>query len=101
MHIYYRTADAHASERDSHLCSPLELYEFLWLFFLFVRSRFVAVPEDLVNSYHLLLCILDHIYACVYVSRRIDLLNPTFEGSLRPITVYFGGLLVLLAYPKF
>lgn len=39
------------------------------------------ISDDLVNSYHLLLCALDLVYCnALLCSTRKDLLNPAFKG---------------------
>ena len=50
---------------------------FLW----FVSGNFPAISDDLVNSYHLLLCCCDWFYANALLSNRRDLLNPHFSGQ--------------------
>jgi len=47
---------------------------------LSLAGHFSAISDDLVNSYHLLLCCLDWIYANTLISNRRDLLNPNFSG---------------------
>lgn len=44
-------------------------------------GHFPAISDDLVNSYHLLLCCLDWFYANALMGGRKDLLNPSFEGK--------------------
>jgi len=45
-----------------------------------LAGHFSAIGDDLVNSYHLLLCCLDWIYANTLISNRRDLLNQNFSG---------------------
>lgn len=49
---------------------------------LIFLGNFPAISDDLVNSYHLLLCCLDWFFANVLLSNRRDLLNPDFSGWL-------------------
>ena len=45
-------------------------------------GNFPAISDDLVNSYHLLLCCLDLLYSnALYTKNRQNLLNPNFEGN--------------------
>lgn len=40
------------------------------------------ISDDLVNSYHLLLCALDLVFTSTLLcNARKDLLNPTFKGT--------------------
>ena len=44
-------------------------------------GHFPAISDDLVNSYHLLLCCLDLLYSnALFTRNRRELLNPNFEG---------------------
>eukprot|EP00057_Strongylocentrotus_purpuratus_P006729 XP_011661203.1 PREDICTED: retinoblastoma-like protein 1 [Strongylocentrotus purpuratus] len=43
-------------------------------------GNFPAISDDLVNSYHLLLCSLDLMFANAVLANRRDLLNPEFQG---------------------
>lgn len=45
-------------------------------------GHFPAISDDLVNSYHLLLCCLDLLYSnALFTKNRRELLNPNFEGN--------------------
>lgn len=57
-----------------------EVFNFCWTMFIQVKGNFPAISDDLVNSYHLLLCCLDWFFANVLLSNRRDLLNPDFSG---------------------
>ena len=43
-------------------------------------GNFPAISDDLVNSYHLLLCCIDWVYMNALLSNRKDLLNSKFSG---------------------
>lgn len=46
------------------------------------KGNFRMIGDDLVNSYHLLLCCLDLIFAnAIICPNRGDLLNPSFKGK--------------------
>uniref|UniRef100_A0ABM5G663 Retinoblastoma-like protein 1 isoform X2 n=1 Tax=Pogona vitticeps TaxID=103695 RepID=A0ABM5G663_9SAUR len=62
-------------------CSVKDLFNFCWTLFVYTKGNFSMIGDDLVNSYHLLLCCLDLIFAnallCPY---KKDLLNQSFKG---------------------
>ena len=47
----------------------------------YFSGHFPAISDDLVNSYHLLLCCVDWFYANALIGSRKDLLNPGFTGQ--------------------
>ncbi|NXH22512.1 RBL1 protein, partial [Bucco capensis] len=62
-------------------CSVKDLFNFCWTLFVYTKGNFRMIGDDLVNSYHLLLCCLDMIFAnALLCPNRRDLLNPTFKG---------------------
>ncbi|KAK2724085.1 hypothetical protein QYM36_002436 [Artemia franciscana] len=61
-------------------CTSAELFDFTWTLFSLVRASYPSVSDDLVNSFHLLLCTLDLLLSNVIVLDRRDLLNPNFPG---------------------
>lgn len=61
-------------------CSLLEVFNFCWTMFVQVKGNFPAISDDLVNSYHLLLCNIDWFYTNALLGGRKDLLNPEFSG---------------------
>ncbi|XP_048676429.2 retinoblastoma-like protein 1 isoform X2 [Caretta caretta] len=67
--------------RKQRKCSVKELFNFCWTLFVYTKGNFRMIGDDLVNSYHLLLCCLDLIFAnaLLYPDRR-ELLNPSFKG---------------------
>ena len=50
-------------------------------FSLLFSGNFPAISDDLVNSYHLLLCCIDWFYANAVLSNRADILNLSFDGK--------------------
>lgn len=55
-----------------------------WVLCLFFscKGNFRMIGDDLVNSYHLLLCCLDLIFAnAIMCPNRQELLNPSFKGE--------------------
>ncbi|GFN79274.1 retinoblastoma-like protein 1 [Plakobranchus ocellatus] len=61
-------------------CTSQEVFNFAWTLFIQVKGNFPAISDDLVNSYHLLLCCIDWIFANALLGGRKDLLNKDFEG---------------------
>uniref|UniRef100_A0A2K5XZU0 Retinoblastoma-like protein 1 n=1 Tax=Mandrillus leucophaeus TaxID=9568 RepID=A0A2K5XZU0_MANLE len=62
-------------------CSVKDLFNFCWTLFVYTKGNFRMIGDDLVNSYHLLLCCLDLIFAnAIMCPNRQDLLNPSFKG---------------------
>ena len=49
-----------------------------------VKADFSAITDDLVNSYHLLLSCIDHVYANVILGNRNDLLKE--DGGVHKVT---------------
>ncbi|NXG44751.1 RBL1 protein, partial [Psilopogon haemacephalus] len=63
------------------LCGIKDLFNFCWTLFVYTKGNFRMIGDDLVNSYHLLLCCLDLIFAnALLCPNRRDLLNPSFKG---------------------
>ncbi|TGZ44683.1 hypothetical protein CRM22_011196 [Opisthorchis felineus] len=58
----------------------IDLFRLTWLLFIKSRTSFPAVTDDLVNSYHLLVCCLDWVLGAVMVSGRHDLINVEMNG---------------------
>lgn len=49
-----------------------------------ITGNFPMISDDLVNSYHLLLCALDLVYGnALQCPNRKELLNPNFKGKLK------------------
>ncbi|XP_006881567.1 PREDICTED: retinoblastoma-like protein 1 [Elephantulus edwardii] len=62
-------------------CSAKDLFNFCWTLFVYTKGNFRMIGDDLVNSYHLLLCCLDLVFAnAIMCPNRRDLLNPSFKG---------------------
>ncbi|XP_061421579.1 retinoblastoma-like protein 1 isoform X1 [Lethenteron reissneri] len=62
-------------------CTVSDLFKFCWTLFVRTKANFPMISDDLVNSYHLLLCCLDLMYGnALLSSHRKDLLNPNFQG---------------------
>ncbi|KAJ8302946.1 hypothetical protein KUTeg_019342 [Tegillarca granosa] len=61
-------------------CSLTDVFNFCWTMFVQVKGNFPAISDDLVNSYHLLLCNLDWFYTNALLGARKDLINPEFSG---------------------
>ncbi|XP_043383306.1 retinoblastoma-like protein 1 isoform X4 [Chelonia mydas] len=78
---YEETPKPQRSRKQRRKCSVKELFNFCWTLFVYTKGNFRMIGDDLVNSYHLLLCCLDLIFAnaLLYPDRR-ELLNPAFKG---------------------
>ncbi|XP_068117074.1 retinoblastoma-like protein 2 isoform X2 [Hyperolius riggenbachi] len=62
-------------------CTVSEVFHFCWVLFINAKGNFPMISDDLVNSYHLLLCALDLVYGnALLCPNRRDLLNPSFQG---------------------
>ncbi|XP_077144321.1 retinoblastoma-like protein 2 isoform X1 [Ranitomeya variabilis] len=62
-------------------CTVSEVFHFCWVLFIIAKGNFPMISDDLVNSYHLLLCALDLVYGnALLCPNRRDLLNPNFQG---------------------
>ncbi|XP_051835806.1 retinoblastoma-like protein 2 isoform X1 [Antechinus flavipes] len=62
-------------------CTVSEVFQFCWVLFVYAKGNFPMISDDLVNSYHLLLCALDLVYGnALQCSNRKELLNPNFKG---------------------
>ncbi|XP_037672441.1 retinoblastoma-like protein 2 isoform X3 [Choloepus didactylus] len=62
-------------------CTVSEVFQFCWVLFIYAKGNFPMISDDLVNSYHLLLCALDLVYGnALQCSNRKELVNPNFKG---------------------
>ncbi|NXX50686.1 RBL2 protein, partial [Tricholaema leucomelas] len=62
-------------------CTVTEVFQFCWVLFVHAKGNFPMISDDLVNSYHLLLCALDLVYGnALQCPNRRELLNPNFQG---------------------
>ncbi|GIY19302.1 retinoblastoma-like protein 1 [Caerostris extrusa] len=62
-------------------CTSSEVFSFSWTLFIRVKGNFPAISEDLVNSFHLLLCCVDLIFSNALLAERKDILNEKFIGN--------------------
>uniref|UniRef100_A0A4W3JIT8 RB transcriptional corepressor like 2 n=1 Tax=Callorhinchus milii TaxID=7868 RepID=A0A4W3JIT8_CALMI len=66
-------------------CTVSEVFNFCWVLFVQTKGNFPMISDDLVNSYHLLLCALDLVFGnALLCSNRRDLLNATFKDYKPP-----------------
>ncbi|XP_050169577.1 retinoblastoma-like protein 1 isoform X3 [Myiozetetes cayanensis] len=79
---YEETCKPQRSRKQRRVpCSAKDLFNFCWTLFVYTKGNFRMIGDDLVNSYHLLLCCLDLIFAnALLCPNRRDLLNPSFKG---------------------
>uniref|UniRef100_A0A8C9T7M3 Retinoblastoma-like 1 (p107) n=1 Tax=Scleropages formosus TaxID=113540 RepID=A0A8C9T7M3_SCLFO len=63
-------------------CHISDVFKFCWTLFVYTKGNFRMIGDDLVNSYHLLLCCLDLVFAnALLCANRRDLINPSFKGT--------------------
>uniref|UniRef100_A0AAY4EUZ3 Retinoblastoma-like 1 (p107) n=1 Tax=Denticeps clupeoides TaxID=299321 RepID=A0AAY4EUZ3_9TELE len=61
-------------------CHISDVFKFCWTLFVYTKGNFRMIGDDLVNSYHLLLCCLDLVFGnALLCSNRKDLINPLFK----------------------
>ncbi|NWU99331.1 RBL1 protein, partial [Upupa epops] len=79
---YEETSKLQRSRKQRRVpCGVKDLFNFCWTLFVYTKGNFRMIGDDLVNSYHLLLCCLDLIFAnALLCPNRRDLLNPSFKG---------------------
>ncbi|XP_030635756.1 retinoblastoma-like protein 1 isoform X1 [Chanos chanos] len=62
-------------------CHISDVFKFCWTLFVYTKGNFRMIGDDLVNSYHLLLCCLDLVFGnALLCSNKKDLINPSFKG---------------------
>ncbi|XP_006639808.2 retinoblastoma-like protein 1 isoform X1 [Lepisosteus oculatus] len=62
-------------------CHVSDVFKFCWTLFVYTKGNFRMIGDDLVNSYHLLLCCLDLVFGnALLCPNRKDLINPLFKG---------------------
>ncbi|KAM4583235.1 retinoblastoma-like protein 1 [Fundulus diaphanus] len=62
-------------------CHVSDVFKFCWTLFVYTKGNFRMIGDDLVNSYHLLLCCLDLVFGnALLCANRKDLINPAFRG---------------------
>ena len=67
--------------RKKKIINRDQVRDFTWLFFIHAKSNFPGIADDLVNSYHLLLCVVNFVYLNVLcISSPGRLINPDFPG---------------------
>ena len=62
-------------------CTPSDIYEFIWRMFVLAKGNFPDISDDLVNCYHLLLCVIDWVYINAVLGKRTDLISNEFSGD--------------------
>uniref|UniRef100_A0A8C3AH09 Retinoblastoma-like 1 (p107) n=1 Tax=Cyclopterus lumpus TaxID=8103 RepID=A0A8C3AH09_CYCLU len=66
-------------------CHISDVFKFCWTLFVYTKGNFRMIGDDLVNSYHLLLCCLDLVFGnALLCNNRKDLINPTFKDEPPP-----------------
>ncbi|XP_054639632.1 retinoblastoma-like protein 1 [Dunckerocampus dactyliophorus] len=63
-------------------CHISDVFKFCWTLFVHTKGNFHMIGDDLVNSYHLLLCCLDLVFGnALMCANRKALINPAFIGT--------------------
>ncbi|XP_077385578.1 retinoblastoma-like protein 1 [Festucalex cinctus] len=63
-------------------CHAADVFKFCWTLFVYAKGNFHMIGDDLVNSYHLLLCCLDLVFGnALMCANRKELINPAFIGT--------------------
>ncbi|XP_061544320.1 retinoblastoma-like protein 1 [Phycodurus eques] len=63
-------------------CHVADVFKFCWTLFVYTKGNFHMIGDDLVNSYHLLLCCLDLVFGnALMCANRKELINPAFIGT--------------------
>ncbi|XP_057702474.1 retinoblastoma-like protein 1 isoform X2 [Corythoichthys intestinalis] len=63
-------------------CHTADVFKFCWTLFVYTKGNFHMIGDDLVNSYHLLLCCLDLVFGnALMCANRKELINPAFIGE--------------------
>uniref|UniRef100_A0A3B5PP90 Retinoblastoma-like 1 (p107) n=1 Tax=Xiphophorus maculatus TaxID=8083 RepID=A0A3B5PP90_XIPMA len=66
-------------------CHITDVFKFCWTLFVYTKGNFRMIGDDLVNSYHLLLCCLDLVFGnALLCANRKELINPSFRGQRAP-----------------
>uniref|UniRef100_A0AAY4EV05 Retinoblastoma-like protein 1 n=1 Tax=Denticeps clupeoides TaxID=299321 RepID=A0AAY4EV05_9TELE len=74
-------------------CHISDVFKFCWTLFVYTKGNFRMIGDDLVNSYHLLLCCLDLVFGnALLCSNRKDLINPLFKGNSENILMLISLL---------
>ncbi|NWQ73816.1 RBL2 protein, partial [Columbina picui] len=77
----YRVSSRCVFPKRRQPCTVTEVFQFCWVLFVHAKGNFPMISDDLVNSYHLLLCALDLVYGnALQCPNRKELLNPNFKG---------------------
>lgn len=60
----------------------MDVFAFCWTLFVYVKSRYTRISDDLVNSYHLLFVCIDYCFSSLLNSDYYsDIIDPKFYGK--------------------
>lgn len=63
--------------------TSMDVFTFCWTLFVFVKSRFSQISDDLLNSYHLLLVCIDYCFSSVLsFDTNLSIINTVFHETL-------------------
>ena len=78
------------STRRKQPLTSLDIFTFCWTLFVYIKSRYSQINDDLINSYHLLVVCLDYCYSSVLsFDNYADIINSNFYGE----SGFLGGVL--------
>eukprot|EP00117_Sycon_ciliatum_P038497 scpid25179/ scgid0707/ Retinoblastoma-like protein 1; 107 kDa retinoblastoma-associated protein; pRb1 len=63
-------------------CSAAELHKFVWTLFVHARACLNGVQDNLVNSFHLLICVVETMYLSAQQANRTDLISASFTKAV-------------------
>lgn len=73
--------------------NSLDVFTFCWTLFVYIKSKYSQISDDLVNSYHLLLVCLDYcFYNVLSFDNYMDIINTNFYGNFA-YTFIFGYMI--------
>lgn len=63
--------------------TSIDIFTFCWTLFVYIKSKYSRISDDLVNSYHLLLVCIDYCFSSVLsMDNCHDIINSNFYGKL-------------------
>ncbi|XP_057291225.1 retinoblastoma-like protein 1 isoform X2 [Hydractinia symbiolongicarpus] len=69
------------SQKGLTALTTRDIFNFCWTLYIRTKANYPEISDDLVNSYHLLLCCVDIIFANILSSKQFkSSLNPYFKG---------------------
>lgn len=61
----------------------MDIFTFCWTLFVYIKSRYTRISDDLVNSYHLLFVCIDYCFSSLFNADNCsDLICKKFYGKI-------------------